>query len=468
MDFTKLYINGEWITPDTKDLIEVENPANKEIFERVPRSNEKDVLLAIESAKEAFETWQYTELDERLNLMTKFVDILNNNLDTMAKVIVKELGTVYNTALNGHLIGYIKDIENYIGIARNYEYEEEFDGYIVRREPYGVVGALTPWNYPFGQITKKVVPALLAGNTVVLKPSQATPLIAYYFAQAIHDAGFPKGVFNLVTGRGSEVGNLIAKHEDVEVISFTGSTSGGIEVGKIAMETVKKSILELGGKSASILLEDADIDLALEVVLNTVYSNVGQTCSALTRMFAPRSLKEELERKLIEKTGEYKFGDPGDEENNVGVLTSQAQFDKVGSFIQKGIDAGANLLIGELPTDGSKGYYIDPVVFTEVENTMEIAQKEIFGPVLSVIYYEDVEEAIKMANENPYGLSGAVFGNEEKAQYVARKMKTGMVIINDGTRTHAAPFGGYKHSGIGREGGRYGFEEYLEIKTIFS
>ena len=468
MDFTKLYINGEWITPDTEEMIEVENPANKEIFERVPRSNEKDVLMAIESAKEAFETWQYTDLEERLDLMTKFVEKLNGNLDTMAKVIVKELGTVYDRALDRHILGYIEDIENYIEVAKNYEYEEQFDGYIVRREPYGVVGALTPWNYPIGQITKKIVPALLAGNTVVLKPSKTTPVIAYYLAQAIHDAGFPKGVFNLVTGKGSEVGNIIARHDDVQVISFTGSTSGGKEVGKIAMDTVKKSILELGGKSASILLEDADIDLALSVILESVYSNVGQTCSALTRMIVPKSLKSELESKLVEKTKEYKFGDPSESENNVGVLASKAQFDKVKSYIEKGIEEGAKLLIGEVPSEDSKGYNVGPVVFVDVENDMKIAREEIFGPVLSVIYYEDLEDAIKIANDNAYGLSGAVYGNDKKAQEVARMMKTGTVKINKGKRTQAAPFGGYKYSGIGREGGRYGFEEYLEIKSIFS
>lgn len=467
MDFTKLYINGQWVEPKSNEYIEVENPATKEIFERVPRSNEEDVNLAVASAKEAFQTWQYSPLEERIQYMSNFIEELNKNLEVMTEIIVKELGSSYWFAKEKHLIPYFEDIQNYMEIVSQYEFEEKIDHYIVRREPVGVVAAITPWNYPFGQITKKIVPALLAGNTAVLKPSQNTPLVAYYLTQAIHDAGFPKGVFNLVTGRGGEVGNVLSNHKDVQLISFTGSTYGGKEVAKAALDDVKNVTLELGGKSPSIVLKGADLELAVKETFNSLYVNTGQSCSALSRLLVPREYKENIERILIEKTKEYHFGDPSDKNNLVGPLASKKQFEKVSYFIQRGVEEGAKLLIGEIPKKNQKGYYVGPTIFTEVDNAMEIAQDEIFGPVLCVIYYDNEEQAIEIANETVYGLSGAVFGPKDHAHEIARKIKTGTVMVNGGLRTHAAPFGGYKHSGIGREGGRFGLEEYLEIKTIF-
>lgn len=467
MNYDKIYIDGQWIKPNSEKWIEVINPATEEVIERVVRSNEKDTNLAIKAAKEAFDSWQYTDVSERIAYMEKVRDLLIENMDDLAKIIVAELGCGLKFAKNGHLKGYIYEIDHFISLASDYEFIEDYDGYKVYREPVGVVACITPWNYPFGQISKKVVPAILAGNTVVLKPSQQTPLIAYALTEIIDQAGLPAGVFNFVPGVGGEVGDILASSEDVDRVSFTGSTKGGIEVGKLAIGDVKKIALELGGKSAAIVVEDANLDIAAKVTLDTVYNNTGQTCSALTRLLVPENMKKEVEEKIIELTKEYKFGDPKDEETIIGPLISQKQFDKVSYYIDKGLEEGAKLLIGERPKKEGKGYYVGPTVFTDVNNSMTIAQEEIFGPVLSIISYKNVDEAIEIANDIEYGLSGAVFGPEEACQYVARRMKTGMVIVNDKKRTFRAPFGGYKHSGLGREGGNYGFDEFLEVKTVY-
>ncbi len=329
----------------------------------------------------------------------------------------------------------------------------------------GVIGALTPWNFPFGQIVKKVIPALLMGNVVVLKPSQGTPLTSYYWAEAAHEVGLPDGVFQLVTGRGSEVGNVLATHKDVDMVSFTGSTKGGIEISKLAADTVKRVSLELGGKSPGILLEGADYEKALKSILGTVYLNVGQSCSAKTRLLAPRKDKEKIEKLLIDITKEYKFGSSQDENADVGALQSKKQFDKVSGYVEVGKDEAELLYQGE-KFEG-EGYYFPPTIFTEVDQNAKIAQEEIFGPVLSIIYYDNVDEAIEIANNTIYGLSGMVFGPEEEARKVAKEIRTGQLQINDAPFTHNAPFGGFKQSGIGREGSIYGLEEYIELKTIF-
>ena len=466
MNFDKLYINGEWVKPHSKEIIEVENPANKKIIGSVPAADEEDVNLAVAAAKEAFKTWQFSSMDTRIELVNKLLDELKQQVDLMAETIVKELGCGISFAKNSHVLPYLDDIENHLRIIEDYKFQEKHEDYIIFKEPVGVIGALTPWNYPLGQIIKKLTPALLAGNTLVLKPSQKTPLVAFLLTQAIDRANFPKGVFNLVSGRGSEVGNVLAKHKDIDMITFTGSTKGGIEVSKLAANDVKRMSLELGGKSAAIILKDADKRLALMKTLDKVYLNTGQSCSAYSRLLVPREEKQEIENLILEMTKDYKFGDPADADRVIGPVSSQKQFDKVSYYINKGIEEGANLLLGEVPKE-SKGYFIGPTVFTDVSNDMEIAQNEIFGPVLSIIPYDTVEEAIEIANDSVYGLSGGVFGPEEKAFEVANKIRTGTIVINNGSQLHKAPFGGFKHSGIGREGGKYGLEEFLEIKTMF-
>ena len=454
MNFDKLYINGEWVKPHSTEIIQVENPANKEIIGSVPAADEVDVNLAVAAAKEAFKTWQFSTMDERVKLINNLLDELKLKVDLMAETIVKELGCGISFAKNSHVIPYLDDIENHLKIIGDYKFEERHDDYIIFKEPVGVIAALTPWNYPLGQIIKKLTPLLLAGNTLVLKPSQKTPLVAFLLAEAIDRANFPKGVFNLVSGRGSDVGNLLAKHKDIDMVTFTGSTKGGIEVSKLAAEDVKRISLELGGKSAAIILKDADNRLALKKTLDKVYLNTGQSCSAYSRLLVPKEEKEEIEDLILEMTKEYKFGDPVDADRVIGPVSSKKQFDKVSYYINKGIEEGATLLLGEVPTE-SKGYFIGPTVFTDVKNNMEIAQNEIFGPVLCVIPYDTVEEAIEIANDSAYGLSGGVFGPEEEAYKVASKIRTGTIIINNGNQLHKAPFGGFKHSGISREGGKW-------------
>ncbi|NLK44693.1 MAG: aldehyde dehydrogenase family protein [Tissierellia bacterium] len=467
MDYTKLYINGEWVDSNSKEFIEVENPATREIIGRVPRANKADIDYAVKSAKEAFETWQYTDLSARISLMEALMEELYKRADDFADMIVKELGRGRDFALKTHTIPYIKDGENYIRIAKEYEFEKDMGDHIIRKEPIGVVAALTPWNYPLGQVTKKVIPAILTGNTIILKPSQNTPLVAYILADAIDKVGFPKGVFNLVTGAGGEVGNLLVEHKDVNMVTFTGSTKSGREVAQRAMKGIKRIALELGGKSPSVILRGADIELAVKRSLDSVYNNTGQTCSAYTRLLVPEDEKEKIEEVVIKMTKEYPFGDPALSPKNIGPVISERQFFKVKSYIEKGVEEGARLIYGEVPKDYDKGYYIKPVVFSDVDNNMVIAKEEIFGPVLCIIPYKDKEEAIKIANDTEYGLAATVFGPEAEAREVANKIKAGNVNVNNGRFTRNAPFGGFKESGLGREGGVFGMEEFLEIKAIF-
>lgn len=466
MAYKQIYINGSWIRPDSQEKIEVINPSDKSIIGTVPACNNNDVNRAVKAAKEGFETWQDTPLEERIQLLKDLLEELEEIQEEMANTIVKELGCGQSFALNTHVIPYLQDMEHFLEIILDYEFKEVFDNYMIKKEPVGIVAALTPWNYPLGQIMKKLTPALLTGNTMVLKPSQNTPLVAYMLTEAIHKVGFPKGVFNLVPGRGSEVGNILATHRDVNMVTFTGSTQGGIEVSKLAADDVKRTTLELGGKSPALILKGADYNLALKKTLDKIYLNTGQSCSAYSRLLVPREEKESIEKLIIEKTKDYRFGDPKDPETIIGPVASKKQFDKVSYYIEKGLEEGAKLLLGEIPKE-SEGYFIGPTVFTDVDNKMEIARNEIFGPVLSIIPYDSVEEAIEIANDTVYGLSGAVFGPDKEALKVANQIRTGEITINEGSSLHEAPFGGFKHSGIGREGGKYGIDEFVEIKAIF-
>jgi len=467
MNYEKIYINGEWIDSASGEFIGVENPANKQIIAKVPRGNKEDVDRAVAAAKEAFKTWQFESIDKRIELMEKVVQGLKENSEKIVQVIVEELGSSYKVARDIHVLPFILEAENYVKIAKNFNFEKRLEGSIVRREPVGVVGGLTPWNFPLEQIVKKVVPALLAGNCVILKPSQMTPLTAYILSDMIDKAGFPKGTYNLVTGRGGEVGDALANHPDVDMISFTGSTSAGSDVAKLALGTIKRIALELGGKSPTVLLEGGDYELAVKSTLDTVFLNSGQTCNAFTRLLVPRNEMSKLEKIIVSQAQNYKFGEPSDKSIDIGPLASKKQFDRVKEYIEIGLAEGADMLLGEIPKDCEIGYYVKPVVFTNVNNSMRIAQEEIFGPVLCVIPYDSVEEAVSIANDSIYGLAGAVFGSEKEANEVARKIRTGSIFVNDGEWDVNAPFGGYKQSGIGREGGVEGFEEFLEIKTIY-
>lgn len=466
MDIRKLYINGEWVESEGHSYIDIENPETHEIFAQVPRGNKEDVDKAVKAAKAAFETWQYTPVEKRVSMMETVVQGLESRRQDLIETITRELGSPFKVSADVHTDPFILEAKHYIKLAKNYQYEERRQTSVVVREPVGVIGGLTPWNFPLEQIEKKVVPALLAGNCVVLKPSQFTPMTAYILAEEIDKAGYPKGVFNLVTGRGGEVGDALAAHPDVDMISFTGSTDAGRAVAIKALSNIKKLALELGGKSAAIFLKGGDWENGVNGVLETVMLNGGQTCNALTRMLVPEDDSAEIEEILKRKVNAYHFGPLEDEHTTLGPLSSRKQFDRVKKYLETGIKEGARLLVGEVPKeDGS--YHVKPAIFCDVKPEMVIAKEEIFGPVLVVLTYRTVEEAIEMANDSIYGLAGAVYGPKKEANEVARKMKTGTVYVNEGQWDEASPFGGYKQSGLGREGGKEGYEEFLEIKTIY-
>lgn len=468
MDCTKLYIDGEWIDGASGLFIDVENPATQKIFAKVPAGNAADVDKAAKAAARAFPSWAAVSLQERKNLMENFLSIFKSQEDELIDIIIKELGSPYTFTKASQVEYQYTRTRSYIDLADSVPLIEHMEASTTYREPVGVVGCITPWNYPLGQVIQKVVPALLMGNTIVLKPSQHTPLSAYWLAEAFDKAGFPKGVFNLVTGRGGEVGNALSAHPLVNMISFTGSTSGGITVSKHALETVKKISLELGGKSPFIILPGIkDYDTPLRLCFNSIFLNSGQTCTAFSRLLIPKAEQAAIEERIISLIKEYTVGDPEDKSVKIGPVASLAQFNKITNHIQNGIREGARLLCGGTP-DAKNGWYISPTVFTDVDNRkMTIAREEIFGPVLCVICYDTVEEAIKIANDTSYGLNAAVYGDKDKAISVARQIQSGNVYINSSPRDCAAPFGGYKQSGIGREGGIYGMIEFTQQKALF-
>ena len=460
-----LYIDGKWVPSNGDSWITVENPATKEAIAKVPAATEEDVNKAVAGASKALPAWRNTEPAKRIEYVEKMVKYLESKTDEITEDVIDELGSVIKITREVHVNSYYDHIYDFIKIAKEMDYVEKYDDYEVHKEPVGVVACLTPWNFPFGQIIKKVMPALLMGNTVVLKPSQSAPLASYYFAQAAEEANLPAGVLQLVTGRGGEVGNVLASHKDVQMISFTGSTKGGKEVAKLGLDTMKRLALELGGKSPAIILEGANYSEAVKAALFGVYPNTGQACSSKTRLLAPRKDKEEIDKLVIEHSKYFKYGDPRDPQNHFGPLISQQAYDKVTSYIELGKKEATLLYEGEyldLP-----GYYVPPVAFTDVDNKSRIAQEEIFVPVICVIYYDTVEEAIEIANDTIYGLHGLICGPTDKALEVAKEIQAGQIIINEGGRTHRAPFGGFKQSGLGREGGKYGLEEYIELKTLF-
>lgn len=466
MENLKLYIGGKWVDGHSGKVIEVENPATKEIIGTVPQGDVEDVEAAVEAAKAGFEVWKTYSGADRGKCLRKAAAYFKEHLDEIAATIAAELGAPVSMAADWHASGAEGEAIEFAEFAENFVYEEKKNGYILRREPFGIVAGITPWNYPLDQITLKILPALAAGNCVILKPSQMAPMTAYHFAKAMEAAELPAGVFNLVTGRGGEVGNVLASHPDIRMISFTGSTTAGRQVNELALSNIKKCTLELGGKSAGIVLESADMEAAVEAVLTDCFMNTGQTCNAITRMVIPASKKEQLEELMVKKAAEFTVGDPLDPATDIGPLINEKSWKKVKEYIQIGLEEGATMLVGEIPDNCDHGYYVKPVIFTDVNNRMRIAREEIFGPVLSVITYETVEEAIAIANDSPYGLCGAVYGAQEDAIDVARQMETGVVCINGAGICSGAPFGGYKESGIGRESCIQSMDEYMEIKSI--
>lgn len=393
------------------------------------------------------------------------MDYFKDHKEEIAERVHLELGAPVKTVLASHVESYFGSMQDFIDLAREYEFVDQYEGYEVHKEPVGIVACFTPWNFPFGQIYKKVFPALLMGNTVLLKPSQYTPITAYFFAQAAIEADLPKGVLQLITGRGKEIGEILSEHPDITKLSLTGSTTAGRELMKNAADSFKRVSFELGGKSPAIILKDADLRFAVKTTLSQVYANTGQACSSKTRLIVPRELKEEVEEMVIDETKKWVFGDPADENTDVGPLYNKKRYDKVRKYIEIGKEEATLLYEGETPD--LDGYYVGPVVFTDVNPNATIAQDEIFGPVLCIHFYDTVEEAINIANNSIFGLHGIIFGDQEEAISVAKRINTGQIIINKGQRDHRAPFGGFKQSGIGREGGIYTLDEYVELKTLY-
>ncbi|WP_053850248.1 aldehyde dehydrogenase family protein [Streptomyces sp. NRRL B-24085] len=454
-----MYIDGEWRPAAGPDVIEVVNPADEQVIARVPAGTAEDVDSAVKAARTALPAWAATAPAERAARLAALRDVLAARKDEIAETVTAELGSPLKFSQNVHAAVPVAVAASYAELAATYSFEEKLGNSTVHLEPVGVVAAITPWNYPLHQIVAKVAPALAAGCTVVLKPAEDTPLVAQLFAEAVHEAGVPAGVLNLVTGLGPVAGQALAEHPDVDLVSFTGSTAVGRKIGATAGAALKKVALELGGKSANVILPSADLAKAVNVGVANVMSNSGQTCSAWTRMLVHRDQYDEAVE--LAATAAAKYGE------RIGPVVNAKQQARVRGYIEKGVAEGARLVVGGPESPREQGYFVAPTVFADVTAEMTIAQEEIFGPVLSVLRYEDEEDALRIANGTVYGLAGAVWaGDEAEAVAFARRMDTGQVDINGGRFNPLAPFGGYKQSGVGRELGPHGLAEYLQTKSL--
>jgi len=467
--YDRLYIDGQWTASSDPGFIDVTNASSEQVMGRVPCATAAEVDRAVAAARTAFASWSTTTVERREALLRRLHEGLLERCDEIADTVTKEVGMPIKLSrrIQAGLPAMV--MESYARLIANYPLEERLGNSLLLREPVGVVACITPWNYPLHQIVAKLAPALAAGCTLVLKPSSQAPLSAFILAEIIEQAGLPPGVFNLVSGRGAVVGEALALHPEVDMVSFTGSTATGKRLTVLAAETVKRVSLELGGKSASVILDDADLRVAVKGTLGACYLNSGQTCSALTRMLVPASLYEQAASLAAEMGRGFVVGDPFSDQTRLGPLVSAAQRERVRNHIRKGIEEGAELLTGGpmAPEGLDKGYYVQPTVFGQVDSQMTIAREEIFGPVLSVIPYRDEDDAAAIANDSIYGLAGAVWsGDDERALSFGRRMRTGQVDINGGQFNILAPFGGYKQSGKGRELGKFGLEEFLEIKSL--
>jgi acyl-CoA reductase-like NAD-dependent aldehyde dehydrogenase len=469
VSYDKIYIDGAWVKPKGKDTIDVVNSTTEEVIAQIPACTKADVNRAVAAAKTAFATWSQTTVEERAKYLQAITEGLQARMQEIGTLVAQEVGmpitlsTMIQAGLPTMTFGSMQQL-----IAET-KFEEQIGTSLIVREPVGVVGCITPWNYPLHQIAAKVAPALAAGCTVVVKPSEVAPLNAFILAEIIDSAGLPPGVFNLVTGTGKVVGEALAAHPDVDMVSFTGSTRAGRRVSELAAKTVKRVALELGGKSPNIILDDADLQKAVSDGVGKCYLNSGQTCSALTRMLVPRSRLAEVEQIAKQTAETFTPGDPFDSNSRLGPLVSETQRERVRGYIQKGIEEGAKVVTGgaSAPSGLDKGFFVQPTVFSNVTTDMTIAQEEIFGPVLAIMPYDDEADAVRIANDTIYGLAGGVWsGDPERAKRVARQLRTGQVEVNGGSFNPLAPFGGYKQSGHGRELGKFGLEEYLEVKSL--
>ena len=466
----KFYINGSWIEPNSIEQIEVLNPATEEVLGNITAGSKEDVDIAVKAATNAFQTYSILSKDEKITIFESIIKEYEDRLPEMAEIISDEMGApmwLSNVAQAASGLGHFKTTLNYL---KSFEFETDDDGFTLRKEPIGVVGMITPWNWPINQVSTKVASALAAGCTMVLKPSEISPFCAMLLAEILDSSSLPKGVFNLVNGYGPIVGAALSEHRSIDMMSFTGSTRAGIAVAQASAKNVKRVSQELGGKSANIILDDANIEKAVAAGVSHCFLNSGQSCNAPTRMLVSEKnydLAVSVAKKVAEKTI---IGDPKDENTRIGPISNKTQYEKILRLIQIGIDEGALLVSGgvERPENLDKGYYVKPTVFANVTNDMTIAKEEIFGPVICLIKYSSEEEAIEIANDTEYGLAGYVQGEISHATEVARQIRAGQITINGGNRENAAPFGGYKMSGNGREHGRIGLEEFLETKAIIA
>jgi len=468
-DYLQFYIDGKWVDPVGKETLDVINPATEESIGKIAMGNAEDVNRAVAAAKKAFETFSRTSKEERIALLERIIEVYKKYLPELASTISDEMGAPLKLAGAAQAPSGLGHFMTTLEVLKNFEFEEDIGTSHIIREPVGVCGFITPWNWPINQIACKVAPALATGCTMVLKPSEVAPFNAVVFTKIMDEAGVPPGVFNLINGDGPNVGAVLSSHPDVDMMSFTGSTRAGIEVAKNAAATVKRVAQELGGKSANIILDDAAFPQVVARDMFGMCMNSGQSCNAPTRMLVPKSRMDEAAAIAKAAAAQIKVGDPRGDDTVIGPVVSAVQFEKIQNLIQKGIDEGAKLEIGGVgrPEGLNRGYYIKPTVFSHVTNEMSIAREEIFGPVLSLIGYEDEEDAIRIANDTVYGLSGYVSsGDPERAKAVARRLRTGNVHLNGAPVDNKAPFGGYKQSGNGREWGIFGLEEFLEVKAI--
>lgn len=465
---TELYVDGRWAAPAGTGTIDVENPTTEQIIGSVPRGAEADVDAAVAAARAALPAWATTPPADRAAYLTRLHDALDKRAEEIATTIATEMGCPLRIASKVQTSLPLRVLRSCAELAVSHAFEEDVAGSLVVKEPVGVVGAITPWNYPLQQIVAKIGPALAAGCTVVVKPSELTPLTAYLLFDAVDEAGLPAGVLNLVPGTGPEVGQALAAHPDVHMLSFTGSTAVGRKVGATVAGRVARVALELGGKSANVILDDADLVAAVKVGVANAFLNAGQTCTAWTRMLVHRDRYDDAVTLAGEAAAKYVPGDPLDEATRLGPLVSAAQRERVLGYVRRGIDDGARLVAGgpDAPVPG-RGHYVAPTVFADVDPASVIAQEEIFGPVLVVLPFADDDEAVEVANNSAYGLAGGVWSaDESRALAVARRLEAGSVDINGAAFNPLAPFGGYKQSGIGRELGPYGIDEFCQTKAI--
>jgi aldehyde dehydrogenase (NAD+) len=469
VDSKLFYINGKWVQPISGELLDIENPATGQVIAQITLGGQADVERAVAAARAAFESFSQTTPAERITLLERIVAEFNRRAPELAGTVTAEMGAPAWLARDAHVplcaAHFIQSIE----ALKTYQFERQFGTTLVRREPVGVCALITPWNWPLYQIGCKVAAALAAGCTMVLKPSEIAPLNALIFAEALDAAGVPPGVFNLVNGDGPTVGVALSTHRDIDMVSFTGSTRAGIDVARNAAGTVKRVAQELGGKSANILLDDADLATFVPQGVQGVFMNSGQACACPSRMLVPQHLHDEVVRLARASAEGTTVGDPLQDGVKVGPLVSKAQFERVQGYIRKGIEEGATLVTGGLgkPDGSTTGHFVRPTIFANVRNDMAIAQEEIFGPVLVIIPYRDEEDAVRIANDSQYGLSGFVVSKDlERARRVAKRLRTGQVRLNGAKHDFSAPFGGYKCSGNGREFGVFGMEEFLEAKSI--